>query len=68
MWYPSVVVEPPTAEVLSIEQVKRQSRIDGDDEDALIGDLIEEVTDHTERYWRASPAGADAGDEVRRLR
>jgi uncharacterized phiE125 gp8 family phage protein len=50
MWYPSVVVEPPTAEVLSIEQVKRQSRIDGDDEDALIGDLIEEVTDHTERY------------------
>lgn len=50
MWYPSVVVEPPTAEILSVEQVKRQSRIDGSDEDTLIGEFIEEAIDHVERY------------------
>jgi uncharacterized phiE125 gp8 family phage protein len=48
------VVTVPAQSPLSIPEVKEHARIDLDDEDAYLVNLINAVTTHTERYLRRS--------------
>ena len=50
MWHPAKQTEAPTAEPVTVAEVKSQSYIDHDDHDAQIALLIAAARDHIERY------------------
>lgn len=50
MWYASVVTTAAATLPVSLAMVKQRCRVDTNDEDELLGDLIDEVTAHAERY------------------
>lgn len=53
MWYPSRIVEPPSAEPISVEEVKRHCVIESTDDDDLLPDLIKAARSHVEAYCNA---------------
>lgn len=50
MWYPAKVITPAASEPITLDEAKRQSRVDTADDDALIERLITAARDHVERY------------------
>ncbi|MGB3486671.1 MAG: head-tail connector protein [Xanthobacteraceae bacterium] len=50
MWYPASVTTAPSAEPVTVDEVKAQAIIDDSDNDALIGRLIGAARSHVEAY------------------
>lgn len=53
MWYPSTVTVAPTAEPVTLDDVKRQCLVDSTDDDALLTRLIKAARSHVEHYCNA---------------
>lgn len=50
MWYPATVTVAAAAEPVTLDQAKAQCRVDGTDEDTLIGGLIASARAYVEDY------------------
>ncbi|RWB65659.1 head-tail connector protein [Mesorhizobium sp.] len=50
MWFPATVTTPATAEPVTLVEAKRQVRVDFDDEDDYLTDLISVARNHAEKY------------------
>lgn len=53
MWYPTTVTLPPTAEPVTLDEVKKQCVVDSTDDDALLTRLIKVARSHVEKYCNA---------------
>lgn len=50
MWYPASIIAPAAAEPVSLSSVKRRCRVDHDDDDEILSDMIAEARDYVEKY------------------
>lgn len=49
-WLAAKVTSPPTSGPVTVEEVRQRCRIDSDEDDADINEMIREACDHVERY------------------
>lgn len=53
MWHPPTVTIAPTSEPVSLVEARRQVRVDFDDDDATLTELIATARNHVEKYCSA---------------